>query len=234
MFLVTFVSFFLIIFGGKTETTLRLVKKRFVLIIIIVLTIGAGSKIAYQYAVEKGYMGEEERIKYERQTSRGKDVLSLIMSGRGDFFIGLFAALDAPIVGQGSQALDYHGYERDFIGKYGSEQETVEYDRNRIRFGAGVRPIRAHSHIINYWMWHGIFALLFWIYVFYLCVNTIRKRMHFMLEWYGYLATALPAFFWDFFFSPFGLRVNECTLFCALLILVKMEKDRKRGLLPNM
>lgn len=229
MFLIAVFSIVLILYGGNTIEKMRRMKKVFPILIIVFLCVGLTVKVVYQYAVKEGYMGEAEIGKYEQQTQKGTGVFALLMSGRSDFFIGLMAALDKPLIGQGSQALDYYGYSEKFLEKYGTEEEILRHIKYKNFVKGAVTPILAHSHIICYWMWHGVTALLFWLYVFYLSVITLKKRMHYIPEWFGYFAVTLPAFFWDYFFSPFGLRVSSCALYCAFLYLVKIENDRKRG-----
>lgn len=224
-FLVSVVSVFLVFAGGKREAAIRRIKRAFpALVVGMVLVVGV-IKWGYGYLAENGYLSEYETDKYERQTSRGSDVLSLLIAGRGDFFIGLFAALDKPLIGHGSHALDTYGYERDYLVRYGSDSEIELYEK-LLRLGR-LRTIRAHSHVICYWMWHGVFGLLFWLYVLYLLIVTLKNRLSYVPEWFGYLAIVIPSFLWDYFFSPFGLRVSESVLFCVMLVLSKIDKERK-------
>lgn len=224
-FAVSVLTILMVLLGGKTERTIHAVRRKIPLLIVGVLCLAALVKGAYSYAAQHGYLNEAETKKYQMQTVRGTDFLSLLMSGRGDFFIGLMAALDKPFVGQGSQAIDDYGYEREFIAKYGTDEEVSQFLRAE-RAGY-LRSIKGHSHIITYWMWHGIFGLSFWVYLLYLVVQTVRKRLGFIPEWFGFLAITMPAFLWDFFFSPLGLRVTEAVFYCALLVLVRIEHLRK-------
>ena len=230
MFLIASFSVLLIVFGGKERRSLVFIKRHIVLMILSLGIVGVTVSSTYKYMVRQGYMGEAETIKYEQQTSRGSGILNLLMAGRGDFFIGLIAALDKPIMGHGSVAIDDHGYILDFLTKYGSIEDYKRLVKIREKYG--VRIIPAHSHIINYWMWHGIFALIFWCCTIYLAVKTLLRRMHIYPPWYGYLAIYLPLFCWDVLFSPFGMRVSEAALFSVFLLLSKLERDQKRGLVP--
>lgn len=231
-FAVSILAFILVIIGGKQIATMGRIRRFFPLLIVLMVICMAAIKGVYSYAATHGYLNEQEMLKYQRQTDKGSDIKSLLIAGRGDFFIGLFAALDKPFIGHGSQAFDTYGYEEEYLERYGTMQERSDYMKAKAM--GRLRTIRAHSHVICYWMWHGVAGLSFWVYVFYLAIQTIHKRMDLVPEWFGFLAIELSAFLWDYFFSPFGLRVTECTLFCVLLILVKLEKDRKRGLLLNM
>lgn len=224
-FAVSVFPIFMIYIGGRSLRTMSIIRRKIPLLIIGMLVLAFCIKGVYSYAAQKGYLSEEETKKYQKQTSKGSDFLSLLMSGRSDFFVGLIAALDKPIVGQGSQAIDFYGYEKDFVSKYGTEEEVAQFLQAE-RTGY-LRTIKGHSHIITYWMWHGISGLLFWVYLLCLVVQTIRKRLAYIPEWFGYLAITVPAFLWDFFFSPLGLRVHESVFYCVLLILIRVERLRK-------
>lgn len=230
MFAVSILSLLLVIIGGKKVTTMTRVRRFFPLIGCAMIVAMVAVKGIYSYAASHGYLNEYETAKYQRQTAQGSDAKSLLLAGRSDFFIGLFAALDKPIIGWGSQALDIHGYERDFLDKYGTIEEIEEFKKRYVK--GYVHAIRAHSHVICYWMWHGVAGLAFWLYILWLVIQTIRKRLAYVPEWFGYLAIALPEFLWDYFFSPFGLRVTECALFCALLVLARIERMKKLGMMP--
>lgn len=227
-FAMTILGLALLMIGGKQVVKMRRIKRFLPILILIMVGMMSAIKSAYSYAATHGYLSDAETVKYQRQTTHGSDIKSLLMSGRGDFFIGLIAALDKPLVGHGSRAMDFHGYERDFLQKYGTLEEVDRYNKNIAQ--GYLHGIRAHSHVISFWMWHGLAGLIFWVYVFYLVVQTVRKRIDLIPEWFGFLAVALSEFLWDYFFSPFGLRVSECALFCALLVLVRVERMRKFGL----
>ena len=229
-FMVASFSVLLILFAGKTRQSLLFIKRHIITMIILLGLTGSVVSLTYKYAVIHGYMGEAEIRKYETQTSQGSGILKLLMGGRGDFFIGFIAALDKPIMGHGSVAIDNHGYILDFLTRYGSYDDYKRISNIRAEYGARIIP--AHSHIINYWVWHGIFALIFWCCTIYLAIKTLLRRMHIYPPWYGYLAMYLPLFCWDVLFSPFGMRVSEAALFSVFLLLSKLERDQKRGLVP--
>ena len=213
-FLAVAVSLFLIMFAGKTRESLTFFKRHIVTIAVLLCFLGVVAKISYKYASTHGYMGEKEARKYEQSTEHGSGAL--------------VAALDKPIMGHGSVAIDDHGYVLDFLSKYG-DQET--YERIvKIRRDFGARVIPAHSHIITYWMWHGIWGLIFWLVVIVLAIKTLFTRMHVYPPWFGYFAIAIPIFFWDVLFSPFGSRVQEATLFVAFLLVSKLHNNQKHAL----
>ena len=222
------VSWLLVFFAGRTRKSLQFIKKHIITILVLFCLLGVGVKSVYKYVVTHGYMGESEERKYEQSTSHGSGALDILMAGRSEFFIGLFAPLDKPILGHGSVAIDDYGYVLDFVNKHGDIDDYNRIIQFRETFGARIIP--AHSHIINYWMWHGVFALIFWGYVFLMAIKTLFTRMYVYPPWFGYLAVMLPAFFWDVLFSPLGLRVSEAMLFSVILIVAKLEREQSRQL----
>lgn len=220
------ITFMFLAVGGKTQESIRGLKRHALLLITVLAIVGLGVKVVYQYAVKNGYMGEEELRKYEMQTRTegGESVLSMLMSGRAEFFICLFAAVDNPIIGLGSFPIDNDGYTMEFLSKYGTPQDYERVKNAEIENGARIIPW--HSHIATYWLWHGVLGLIFWIYVFLLVGKTLFLRMHAYPPWFGYLSMTLPLFAWDILFSPLGLRVNIAALLVSMLIVSKMSMEK--------
>lgn len=220
-FLCTIISLMFILVIGKSQKSVRALKKHMVTLVVILLACAYVGKAVYKWAATSGLMGEYEERKYEGQAAQ-KSALSMLMTGRSEFFIGLMAVIDKPIIGHGSCAIDNHGYILDFASKYGTNEGLMELVKRRDKYG--VRTIPAHSHIVNYWLWHGIFACLFWVAVFVLSIKTLFRRMHVVMPWTGYFATGIPIFLWDIFFSPFGLRVQKAALFVTFLLVSKLAR----------
>lgn len=212
----------LIFIGGKKATSMSNVRKHFVILLAILVSVAIAFKATYKYAAELGLMSESEERKYERQTSGGKGgFLAMLMSGRSEIFIAATAALDKPLIGHGSHAIDNNNYVADFFMKYGSDIDKKLYYQSALD---NIHRIPFHTQIVTFWMWHGIFGLLFWCYALYLIVITLIRRMDIFPQLFGYFALVLPAIIWDIFFSPFGLRVRECAIFVMCLIVRNMTK----------
>jgi hypothetical protein len=223
-FLIASISWLLIIFAGKTRQSLEFIKQHTVIILVFICLMCVIAKLTYKYAVTNGYMGIEEKAKYDRNTKRGSSAFALLFDSRSEFFIGLFAALDKPIIGHGSVAMDKKGYIPIFIDKYGSVEAYKRIIEKNSEFGDSQIP--AHSHRIAYGLWHGIWGLIFCIYLIILAGKTIFFRIHVYPPWFGYFAVTIPAFFWDVLFSPFGARVQETTLFVCLLLIDKVYNEK--------
>lgn len=226
LFAVNLLSCILILYARKNVGRMMAIRKHVFLFLLGLFALAVVMKQIYSYAAKNGYMGDYELRKYRIQTEHGSSFAHLLISGRTDFFIGLRAALDKPIIGQGSHAIDTQGYMVDIVSKYG---DLGEVERASKAILTGMVNIKAHSHVITYWMWHGIFGLLFWGYVIWTVAGTLFKRMGFFPPYYGYLAMTIPAFMWDVFFSPLSLRVNACVLMVVCVIVKKVAENTKRG-----
>lgn len=224
-FLVSVMSLLLVLYSRRNARLMQSIRRHIVLMMCLFAILGVCVKSAYKYAATHGMLSETDVRKFERQTAQGDSALKLLMSGRGEFFIGFIAALDRPIIGHGSWPLDKYGYAVDFLQKYGDDEDVKSIKRNREQYGASFIP--SHSHIVCYWLWHGIFALLFWCYIIFLAIRTFVKYLHIMPEMFGYLVIVLPDFFWHVFFSPFGLRIEECALFAIMVLLHKIAKNNR-------
>ena len=224
-FLVAMLSGFLIFLGKKKISSMRFLKKHFIVVMLLLGCVGLVAKGVYKFAVTHGYLGEDEMGKYESQTRKSNSLVGMLVAGRAEVFIGLYAALHHPILGHGSWAVDNYGYCLDFAAKYGDEKDVIQMQSEMKR---GVMIIPGHSHIAVYWLWHGVFALLFWLYTGCLVAGTLIKRMSTVPWFFGYFAVTIPSWFWDYFFSPMGLRVSEATLFVMCLLIRKIASDKRR------
>lgn len=221
------VAFGLLFLGRQDPQRMKGIKKHFMLLVLILVPSLLLIKAGYGYAARNDYLGYEEKMKYYRQSQGGKTgVLSLLMSGRSEFFVGLIAALDKPFIGHGSHAADVNGYRERFVSQYGSAEDLYLYEialRNAMMRGT-LPHIPAHSHIITFWMWHGVFALAFWLYVFWLIGETLVKRLGVYPPYFGYLACGIPGLLWAILFSPFGGRMSVSFSLCVMLLVRAMDK----------
>jgi hypothetical protein len=212
--------------GGKKQKTMLRIRANFGLLCLVgVVVIGIIGQV-YRYAAVHGYMGEEQLYKYEEQSKRGNDMLSLLISGRTGSFAALLTAIDKPIIGHGSWALDYKGYYRSFLVKYGTDDEMDLYLKSAVGRGEAIAWIPGHSQIMNGWTWYGIFGLVFWLYVLYLCLTTLKNYLWVIPQWYGYLCLSLPVALWGIFFSPFGARIPSVLIF-VMCLFVKAVVERR-------
>lgn len=219
--------------GGKTQKSISRICRNFWLLLFMgtlgVLTLNA----AYRYAATHGLLGSDALNKYERQTRTGTNVLALLMGGRGEFFVGLMACLDDPIIGKGPWARDEKGYYDEYLIKYGAPEDYETYRRTNldyVRMGYGYRRrlIPAHSHIVSSWLWNGITGLVFWIYVIFVLLRYLKQDCAAIPQWFYWLACMIPSMLWNIFFSPMPNRTSIPLSVVACLIARLVRQGRYR------
>ena len=222
--LVAALFLFLICIAGKTRQSMMFMKKHFVTFMVIFLTIGPIVATFYKYAAINGYMGEGAHDKYMRQTGGKSGLLNLLKGGRGEFFVGLAACIEKPIMGYGPWARDNDGFLYRYIQENGSDESLENYNR-AIKYG--ITPgLPSHSYVITFWLWFGILGLICMLYTGWLYFTTLKNRMHVVPELYGYFAFMLPSVAWAWFFSPFGNRTGS-TLLMVLCLFTKAIDEGK-------
>ena len=227
------VSLVLVLIMGRNVFKMKSMRRYSMRILLIFMLASLGAFYGYKMLTIYGVGMKDAEHERERAVKQGdknvkNKILALLMGGRAEVFIGLIAAFDKPIIGHGTYAADTKGYRQDFMLKYGNEDD-IKLINNMIQSGNLYR-IPAHSHIVQSWMCHGVFGLMFWLYVIVLLVNTLRLRMGVIPQYFGYLAMELPAAAWNIPFSPFGNRPFMVTLICVALLLRAIDNDNKRML----
>lgn len=231
-------SVVLVLLGGKKRDRMRILMRNFWGMLIIGLVFINVLTWGYKYSATHGLMGEKALKKYELQMKGRKGgVLATLMGGRLEFFVGSYAALQKPFVGYGPWAIDYDGYYDQFLAKYGNADDYEEYlklnDWQRRIGHSFISWIPAHSHIIGFWVWYGIFGFLFWLYVLWQIVRYFKCDLATVPQWFGMLAVGAPSMLWVMFFSPFGDRVSE-TMYIVLLMMTKAVRLGRVQLPPGM
>lgn len=218
----------LVFIGGKKQRTIKRVGRYFWLFLLLGIIGAFVAKNAYSYAATHNWLGEDARKKYESQTKGNKSMLALLMGGRIESFCGLFACLDKPIVGFGPWAMDYGGYVANFFAKYGTPEDADAYFDWQRRNPGRVKLIPAHSHLVSFWLWYGVFGLFFWFYVIFVFLRFLRQDCWAVPQWYMWLAAGIPEYFWGIFFSPFGNRVGSVMFIVACLMARAVRRGRQQ------
>lgn len=199
------VGLLLIAFGSVRSYKKGLIKQRllqsrslrYLFLMFLGLVVVKGS---YEYLVGQGYLGEAAYQKYEMQKLESKLGLA---SGRKEFWMGLYAVKDSPVLGFGSFAKDNNNYALKFLQYFDPDNLMAI---NSFRYNA---YIPAHSHIVCAWLWHGLVGLLFWSYIVYLLLLFLWK---YLMKYPSLIAFSLLMSFvllWNIFFSPFVDRIGE-------------------------
>ena len=222
----------MILIGRKGRRSMQTIGNHVWSFMIVGMVVLLTYKMVYSYAAENGHLGEAARSKYEHQTDRGKGAISMLVSGRTEFFIALSAIVDHPIIGFGPRALDTKGYAESFLIKYGTEQDMLGYyiSLQRLASLGLVRSIPTHSHIMAAWLWCGLPGLIFFLWVLYVIFKHIKHYVSVVPQWFGYFALTIPSMVWGIFFNPFVSR-SALPLLMVLIFYAKAVGDRKM-LLP--
>jgi hypothetical protein len=189
------------------------------IVVVIWITLAAGWSASrlVRYATSTGLLGEAAQQKNENEERAG----NLIRGGRPEFFVGLQAALDSPILGHGSWASDmkYADLMAETMHASGAGAEEM------VREHQGVIP--THSHIVAAWVFAGILGTPFWIYLFWLVVRAIIVVAVDRPSLAPIYAFLLVSYSWAIFFSPFGStsRIIEAATIVIIIDLLDRNAD---------
>lgn len=223
----------LVILGGRTRKSIRRMSRKFLLLVILAAAGAFAAKWLYQTAATSGWLGEEALKKYEGQTKGNTSMWALIMGGRMESFAGFLACIDKPIIGFGPWARDTKGYVRDFIFKFGTDEDKDAWilsEYYAMQTGTYGMPtlLPGHSHIEMFWISYGIFGLIFWLYAIYLLLRYLRQDCWAVPQWFFWLGCNLPEYLWSIFFDPFAERVGFMTVLVACLMSRAVRKGRQQ------
>lgn len=212
----------LILIGGKKRETIRnRLCNRFALWCCVAIVGVFCMHTLYRVAATQGWLGEEALNKYEQQTQGDTSIMALLLGGRMESFCGLIACIDKPIVGFGPWAMDNDGYTGEFLDKYGTYEDSVAYYKSRERrlsYGITTHLIPAHAHITEFWLWYGIFGLIFWLYVIFVFIRYLKQDCWVVPQWFMWIAASIPAYFWSIFFNPWADRTRGVVFIVACLM----------------
>ena len=221
---------FIAFLGGKTRRSMQRFARNFWAIAIFGMIAVFTFKAAYDYMGVNGLLNERALNKFEEQTSDGKGILHLLMSGRSEVFVGAMAALDKPWIGHGPWAIDDGGYRKKFLSKYGNDEDYRFFEGMQAHYRKlGIyyaTYIPAHSHIVSFWLWFGVVGLFYWVYVFYAIIRFLRKEVAAIPQWFGVLAMGAPAMLWHLCFSGFGYRIMTLPYVVMLIMAHNIYKGR--------
>lgn len=198
----------LMLCGRKSRRAMRAIGRHLFVAMIVGACFLVAMKFAYQHLASTGVLGEEARTKYEGQTRKGNSIMALLMAGRSEFFVGLRAALDRPIMGFGPMAEDTGGYGMRFVMKYGDDidiRRMANAEFIAARSGNWV-VIPTHSHIVGGWVHYGLFGMIFYVWILYLFFNHFKCYAACIPQLHGLFSSLIPLYLWHIFFSPFGSR----------------------------
>lgn len=163
----------------------------------------------YENLASTGALGD---LAYEKYMQQKYSSGNLLQNGRAETFLGLEVIMQNPIIGYGSFATYKSGMfdSGDITNKLNSY-----YD------GADVEYLPSHSHVVGYWLYHGILGGVFWMYILFLMWKLFKSGA-FMYEpkLIGHCLYYTVAVLWAICFSPFGQRA-PMAFYIAYLIVIE-------------
>ena len=229
MVIMSLAGVLMVVMGRKSRRRMASVSKH-VIIGLVAMAIAVGCfKKAYSYCAKNGLLGDEQVEKYEKQSRGGAGSLRMLLAGRPEFFICLFAGADNPILGLGPKAMDNNNYVGEFLSKYGSPEDYDDFItgiQNSIARGEYYgHMLPAHSGIGAFWVWFGIFGLLYYLYFIFKLMQLMCRYLSAVPHWYGIFAFGIPGTFWAVLFSP-PERFACALMFTLVLFAIAVGKNR--------
>lgn len=166
-----------------------------------------------------GLVSQEAQEKNESEAQAG----SLLLGGRPEFFTGLKAAIDSPIIGHGSWPRDmkYIEMQSDLMQEYGLKPDLRDAETGE----RGLIP--SHSHVVGAWVWAGILGAVFWVYILGLTVRGIVRVAVARPPIAPVLCWMMVGLFWDNLFSPFGSFQRVYAAISIVLIVDLLDNTRR-------
>lgn len=212
----------LILIGGKKRSTIQnRLCNRFVMWCILGIFAVFSLNVLYRISATQGWLGEDALKKYEQQTQGDTSIKKLLLGGRMESFCGLIACVDKPIVGFGPWPMDNDGYTAEFLAKYGTQSDYNDYIKTvewNLSLGKTIHMIPAHAHITEFWLWYGIFGLVFWLYVIFVFLRYLKQDCWAVPQWYMWIAASIPGYLWSIFFNPWADRIGGIIFIVACLM----------------
>jgi hypothetical protein len=214
-FLFFFIAAIVLFFTTHKNTgrTMAKGKGKKIWLLLLICAGGLGAKFAYEDLASSGMLGENTQNKYEMQVSSKIG----IASGRSDFFVGLLTVWHYPIVGIGFMGKTNDS--RQIMAEYNKlSGESVDINSNRI-YG--------HSSILSWWIFFGILAVPFWIYLLRQCFVFFNKNIYTYPKLTAYMLVIILSLLWDVFFSPFNNRIYYAHILVLITIINSYESKYK-------
>lgn len=164
----------------------------------------------YSFVAVSGFIGEYSQIKYLNQS----DSEIGILVARADFIQALLAVKENPIFGYGPYAVDSTSVRIRVSELIGDYRSLAYYEGLALE----ETMVPRHSFILGAWVFSGILAVPFWLYVIYLCVDYIKNRMQVVPYLIAFLSLTIIFLIWNVFFSPLQGRTDICFTIAVLLI----------------
>lgn len=201
------------LFGGRGRATSV---PQVVMIFVVLGIAGAGLIELYAQAAQSGLLGYEAQEKFERQV----DERGVLLSGRAEFPVALEAALERPLLGHGSWAVN-ESYAARMWELSGIGLEDIPFSASDL--------IPTHSHLMGAWVEGGIFSALLWLYVIVLVVRAIIVVVRDASVADPIMVFTVMCLLWTVLFSPYGLTNRAFSCFGIVVVVTVLRLGAHDG-----
>lgn len=178
---------------------------------VILCTIICGGLLTnslYEKLASEGHLGEKAMEKYYTQKLAADG--NILKGGRAEVFEGLEFISRNPIIGYGSYPT---------ISKNPSLLNNYDIQDLVSKINP-YKQIPAHSHIVGFWLWHGILGLVFWLFLLKVILMSLKRGTILYNQELSYLLVMVVlSQVWNIFFSPLGYRMPLVILIMYLFII---------------
>lgn len=174
--------------------------KRLLFFLFVILALAISLNTVYSKIIKSdSYVNATSSDIVEKFSTQDKGKYGGLIGARPEIFISYQAFLDKPLLGHGSWAIDTTGkYLREYY-ELSSDLGYADYDND---FDLGnTEFIPTHSYMMQAFVWGGILAGLFWVYLLFFLTKTFNDNIT-KLPYFFYFVYFQIAF--NILFSPFG------------------------------
>lgn len=197
---------------NRIQKQIKLMKKIMIVFVGILISVVA-SLYVYEYLASNKILGEKSYNKYMVQKFENAEFG--ILGSRIQFFVGVKAILENPIIGYGYYPVD----KTRLFDRFAHEHDLyyIEKPEQGMHFSA-------HSHVLNSYIYGSILSVLFWLYALFVVILFFKYALVLDDKMVGFFVITIFPWLWDYFFSPFGARLQESMLLISIALMLLMGK----------
>jgi hypothetical protein len=211
-------------FKGRHSRRIVISKSRLLIMSLIMCVVTSLVYVSYIYAAPRGYLGEEQLVKYENQANQrfGATPWGLVLSGRPQVYGAVLGIIEQPIFGFGSWRHDITSkFVVEAVVDVGADARVLD----NLRKGAQVDGA-GHSVFFQSWVENGIIPALGFLCAFIISLKVLIFNIKYENRMTPFILFSFVSFSWSFLFSPPDLSLRFLIGFFMALYVVYMDKNR--------
>lgn len=160
--------------------------------------------------VQSGEWGSSQNRQQLASINNSRNVFMMLLAARTDFFVSWIAFRDKPLLGHGYMAKDHQH-------KYAKIQARLI--NNELKPTKDIGNIPAHSVFLGYGVYHGFFAILLFLFVFYNVYKMGFRAMHAKSIIRPFLIYSIITSMQFILFGPPAVLKNNVSISWAIIIM---------------